>query len=206
MALTHICQTDATHHLNTVSSVYFDTDDWRLAREKAASDYLKTKLRVRWYTNTSHHESPYILELKSKIGSTRQKQRIEIGTTKVPITRLLVRDDVRSVISDLLGEHARDYSRLLLRPRLLVRYHRHRYTDWQTNSRIAVDHEVRAARVLDNGNLITPFIPLSSSVLELKGPLDELPPKLRRLNGVQLKKAAYSKYYNAFCALTHYKQ
>ena len=47
------CCPDDAHPTNTVSSIYYDTPDWRHLREKANGDYLKSKLRLRWYSRES---------------------------------------------------------------------------------------------------------------------------------------------------------
>ena len=79
------CRPDDAHPTNTVSSIYYDTPDWRHLREKANGDYLKSKLRVRWYSRESSQSEGKIsdlrcayAELKRKIGSQRKKQRIDV--------------------------------------------------------------------------------------------------------------------------------
>ena len=45
------CWPDPLYPAATVSSIYYDTPDWRLLREKVNSDFLKTKVRLRWYSD-----------------------------------------------------------------------------------------------------------------------------------------------------------
>ena len=75
--LERVCATDGQYSANIISSIYFDTVNHDFAMEKAASDYLKTKIRVRWYADSegSGEIGKCFLEVKRKIGSTRLKQR-----------------------------------------------------------------------------------------------------------------------------------
>lgn len=43
------CRSDSDYPAAVVSSIYYDTVDWRSLAEKNNSDYLKTKIRLRWY-------------------------------------------------------------------------------------------------------------------------------------------------------------
>ncbi len=44
-----VCRPDAAHPPARVTTVYFDTPSLAFLAEKIDSDYLKTKVRVRWY-------------------------------------------------------------------------------------------------------------------------------------------------------------
>ena len=47
--LSRVALPDPHYPANVVSSIYFDTHDWRYLNEKENSDFLKTKVRLRWY-------------------------------------------------------------------------------------------------------------------------------------------------------------
>jgi hypothetical protein len=63
----------------TVSSIYFDTWGWKSLSEKINSDYLKTKIRFRWYSDIAYqlHYAPSFAEAKFRIGTKRKKIRIQ---------------------------------------------------------------------------------------------------------------------------------
>src|SRR5688572_17791269 len=64
MWLASVCRPDAAHPPASVWTVYFDTPGLALLSEKIASDYLKTKVRVRWYGAVGHRQSPVFAEVK----------------------------------------------------------------------------------------------------------------------------------------------
>ena len=47
--LERICDPDPQFPFGIVSSIYYDSQNWDYLREKRDSDYLKTKVRLRWY-------------------------------------------------------------------------------------------------------------------------------------------------------------
>ena len=79
--LSERCLPDGEYPYGTISSVYFDTPWWHLLREKLNSDYLKTKFRIRWYSDLNG-ENPGPcgwVEAKHKIGSSRFKKRVQLN-------------------------------------------------------------------------------------------------------------------------------
>jgi len=73
------CSPDPQFPQGTVSSIYYDTPDLRHLREKINSDYLKTKIRVRWYAGLDGGEAgeTSFVEAKHKQGGRREKTRVE---------------------------------------------------------------------------------------------------------------------------------
>ena len=51
------CRLDDRFEAGIVSSIYYDTHKWRFLSEKINSDYLKTKIRLRWYSDIDSGES-----------------------------------------------------------------------------------------------------------------------------------------------------
>ena len=78
------CDRDETFPLGTISSVYYDTIGFHALREKINSDYLKTKYRLRWYSDNNNHKifPNSFFEKKEKIGSARKKNRIMLPVTE----------------------------------------------------------------------------------------------------------------------------
>ena len=75
------CQLDKKFGANIVSSIYYDTHKWRFLREKINSDYLKTKIRLRWYSDIDSGQpgEDSFVEAKYRTGSRRAKVRVRTG-------------------------------------------------------------------------------------------------------------------------------
>ena len=52
-----LCQPDPVYPAATVFTIYYDTPDLTLLSEKLNSDYLKTKVRLRWYLHAAGSRS-----------------------------------------------------------------------------------------------------------------------------------------------------
>ena len=210
------CSPDEKYQTNQVNSIYFDTHNWIFADEKAASDYLKTKVRVRWYSDFSAGYLPQqideeenagavFLEIKKKIGSTRDKVRKQLPLRASQLlasvnsieTAELIRSEIKKIDPELGCAD--------LFPRILVQYRRRRFVDPLTRSRIAYDSNIRGYAI-GRAPVERFSVFLMQSVLEVKGAEYELPMNLRFLNTVSFKKTAFSKYYECYCGLTGYHQ
>jgi hypothetical protein len=64
------CRPDPDHPEGLISSVYYDSHDLRLLREKINSDFAKTKVRLRWYLDSGSGaiEGPAYLEKRKSSG------------------------------------------------------------------------------------------------------------------------------------------
>lgn len=209
-SLDRTCIADKDFQNNIVNSVYFDTYDWLFASEKASSDYLKTKVRLRWYQKPSHENSSNtskcFLEFKRKIGSKREKIRVQMPFDGRHALEALQHDKNQALISKQIAEKAPDLLGYDIKPKFVVRYNRHRYYEAFSRTRISLDTKIQAFSVDRSFAQIFSKIRLNQSVLEVKGDCEDLPLALRNLNAVNLKKAAFSKYYESFILLTGYQQ
>lgn len=209
-SLDRTCIADKEFQNNIVSSVYFDTHDWLFASEKASSDYLKTKVRLRWYqkpSNENHNNtSKCFLEFKRKIGSKREKLRIPMPFDGHHALEALQQDENQALIRQEIAEKAPDLLGYDIEPRFMVHYNRHRYFETFSRTRISLDTQIQAFSVDRGFAQVFSKIRLNQSVLEVKGDCEDLPLALRNLNAVNLKKAAFSKYYESFVLLTGYQQ
>jgi len=178
-----------------ILSLYYDTPSLRLYNEVCNGDYLKTKVRLRWYQNEIPPEQQTVacfLEIKRKFGTRRQKRR-------QPLTL-----DVRSLTGDLFSHPAilsvpdalpecRILARGALVPLLAVEYERFRFFDPHTSARIALDTRIGCARA-NPAYLFGPVpVELNSGVLEVKSALDAFPQRLRPMER-HLRKQSFSKY------------
>ena len=189
------CRPDPEYAEGRISSIYFDTHDWFLLREKLNSDYLKTKIRIRWYIDpaTGRHLPANFLEVKCKIGSSRKKMRVDSGFETAWIDAAPLSDQAFLGVSlqlQRLGVKLRGS----LRPTLRIEYTRRRFIDPLTGVRLCVDYDIRA--VACNPRMLgsTRPYPLRSGVFELKGRNGQLPDWLHQLTAFGCRRAAFSKY------------
>ena len=209
-AIESVCVEDGSFSENIINSIYFDTTDWLFAMEKASSDYLKTKIRMRWYESSFENEkgrpSKCYLEFKHKIGSKRTKSRILMPFTSEDAISSLSDEDCQIQLKKLIAENVPELSGHDIEPKFIVRYARNRYFEPFSNTRISFDTEIQAFNVGNNYAQYAFNVALTESVLEVKGNCDDLPQALRSVHAGRLKKAAFSKYYESFKLLTGYEQ
>jgi len=190
---------DPTFYFGPIFSLYYDTPALDLYRDVRDGNYVKTKVRLRWYQNvfaTGRENVTCYLEVKRKLGILRrkQRQRIELATAEL-------RGDVFSetAIADLPAvlPELKYWVRGPLVPVLIVEYERYRFIDPESGARVALDTGVACRRA--NAAYLSPNFPmrLHCGVLEVKGALETLPGRLAPMAG-QLSKQSFSKY--AACA------
>ena len=195
--LESFCLRDPDFSYGQVCSIYYDTPSFHLAQEKRNSDYLKTKVRLRWYEDEeglSFEEGVNcFVEVKQKFGAIRQKHRIEVTLDSGKLIDCDLTDSEICSIP-LTAANFIPICSTLLQPMLMVRYTRYRFIDTQTDSRISLDVDI-SAPLLNSvyfpcGVLSTD---LNVGVLEVKGKHRVLPDALLPINHY-LQKDNFSKY------------
>jgi hypothetical protein len=178
-----------------VSSIYFDTRNWKFLSEKMNSDYLKTKIRVRWYSDLEkkRHSETSFAEAKFKIGSRREKLRTETAYSGQWLTRVRLDDHRLLTIPTLLREKGVKLPESVY-PAFEISYKRLRFLDPLSMCRICFDYDISAPRV--NGYMLARSDPfnLYTAVFEVKGSIDCLPQSLKPLIQMGCVKASFSKY------------
>jgi hypothetical protein len=192
-ALASCCRPDPQHPENVVHTVYFDTRGLASLAEKRNGDFIKTKVRLRWYVGPGAADAAAgparaWLESKSREGPLGRKTRLQL---EVP--------------EGLLGQAGLDTGRLAewlrhsvgdaLLPSAWLRYRRRRMVFCDAVHRVAVDSDIAAlwappalARGGRGGALAV-------MVAEVKGPDDAVPhPLLESLLGRFARRRAFSKY------------
>ncbi|BDD85872.1 VTC domain-containing protein [Desulfofustis limnaeus] len=192
---------DGAYAAGYISSIYFDTADLSLLDEKLNSDYLKIKVRLRWYGSTpaAPPAPPFFLEVKRKIGSTRKKTRKCFVDGSETLLQPLHHPDFFK-FATILGE-AGEYFGKPLFPVLQISYYRTRYIDPCSGTRFAVDSDIHVPRI--NRRFVSRCNgqPLPTAVFECKGHSPLLPDWLTHINALaDCRKDAFSKY--AACLLT----
>lgn len=197
------CRPDPDYPAAIVSSIYYDTAGWSSLYEKINSDYLKSKVRVRWYRSIDEPgpQGLVFLEAKIKVGSQRAKVRSPIALSAREVAGLPL--DAR-----LLGEIPQQLLRqgvpvpTSIAPVLLISFRRERYVESVTGARVAVDAQLAVEKV--NPCRIPAGWPraLTTVVVEIKGREDSLPRSLAGLIRLGCRRESFCKYRAAYLAAT----
>ena len=189
-----VCLRDAVYPPAAVHTVYYDTPGLALLGEKMDSDYLKAKVRVRWYADLMGTPGGAVFaELKARVGNRRVKTRVALpidgpAAASRPLHDRAWVDWLRPLAE--LSEHLP----ASLAPVLSLRYVRHRFTDPRTASRVTVDEAIAVERV--NAQRLHGHSTgrLPAAVVEYKGRHVDLPRHLAPLLRFEARRSAYSKY------------
>ncbi len=194
-----LCREDPRHPSNVVVSIYYDTRGFHLLHDKIDSQRLKTKVRLRWYEQPDGAKaaSPAFAELKYRIGSRRRKIRARAPLGSERFAHLPLHHPALPEISSLLPDEV-FAARGRLLPLLTLRYHRRRFVDPLTGTRISLDTDLSVQRI--NRRLLPYGSPghLAACVVEVKRDVDEVPPRLRPLLRMGARPASFSKYAAGF--------
>jgi hypothetical protein len=186
---------DREFYFSPILSLYYDTPGLRLYQEVCNGDYLKTKIRLRWYQREFPAEQETVncfLEIKRKFGARRYKRRQLLALGRGCLSGDLFSRGAILAVPEALPE-VRLAAGGILVPILIVEYERFRFVDPRSGSRIALDIRIGCPRA--NAAYLPGAAPvhLSNGVLEVKGALDTLPEWLRPMQG-HLRKQSFSKY------------
>jgi hypothetical protein len=104
--LKSLCQVDGQFPTAIVHSVYFDTRDWQLLRDKLESNFIKHKVRLRWYSDpaTGSIDQTAFLEVKRRVGSQREKRRLPFPLSGPELSRDGCNLEVGRVVRELLPQ------------------------------------------------------------------------------------------------------
>lgn len=192
-----ICIPDPGFPTGLVYSIYYDTPALDCLREKIDSDYLKIKIRLRWYEGQNNSVNSSFLEAKFRIGQRRHKVRIETPYSGDWLTRTPLHHSTLRQIPLRLREEGISVPSLI-RPVLLVRYRRNRFIETLTNLRVCLDSNI-SAPIVNREVLLAPNpIQLSTAVVEVKGNVVGLPQMLRNLIDLGGRKTSFSKYFACY--------
>lgn len=188
--------------LHTISSLYYDTDDFRFIRHSMEKPMYKEKFRVRSY-GVANADSLIFLELKKKIQKIVYKRRIAIPYSAYQswlTTGVFPKDDSHPQITEelkwLFLQHAD------LQPKVLILYDRLSYF-WAEDAdfRLTFDQNIRYRKQdfrLDgacDGELVAPEIGILMEVKALGAyPLWFV----QLLNKYRIKRASFSKYAQTY--------
>lgn len=194
------CVPDPQYHEGVISSIYFDTRDFKYLHEKLSSDYLKTKVRLRWYSSLSNGDTypSLFLEVKHKVGSARKKIRKKIAAGSIWATENKLDSPEFLQVRNILVDNGIPMTKPLL-PVFQITYTRTRYVEPFNGARISVDSDIHVPRC--NPALIPEVKKsrLSTAVFEYKNLSGELPDYLHPLIALSdCRKSSFSKYSSCY--------
>jgi hypothetical protein len=190
--LGRLCPADRQHPENTVHSVYFDSSRLASYHDKANGQYVKEKLRLRWYEPGPGEPdaAPRVgwLEIKARVGTRGFKWRKAVALP-APGPAGPDQPDEGALVA-LVGRHLG----AVYRPAVWLAYRRRRFVVPDGSARVSLDRDLClrwAARAL------APHRPpglLPWFVVEVKGERPEPPAWLSRAIGRFARSSAFSKY------------
>ena len=201
-----LCHPDPRYTAAVVSTIYYDTPDLRLLGEKLDSDFLKTKVRLRWYTALAGDAGTAraFLEVKTRVGSLRRKARVETPLEGARLADAPLHDPELIRVLDLARTLGAELPAQLV-PAMLIRYERHRYLERASGARVSLDRRIEAPRanrrVLRHGGPVR----LGTAVIEIKGGDTDMPRRLVPLTHLGTRPGSFSKYSEAGLALLRFR-
>lgn len=201
--LTYKCNRVREFSKQTVSSIYYDTWGWKSLNEKINGDYLKKKVRLRWYSDLAYrrHDPSSFAEAKFRIGTKRHKVRVPTPHHGEWITNTALSHPTFLEIPALLTANGVMLGNRYF-PVYQISYKRVRFQEPLTKTTVCFDYDICASRT--NALMLPhsrPFV-LPTAVLEIKGALDEMPALLKPLVEMGCKKESFSKYYACYEQIT----
>lgn len=189
------CDLDPEYPTGKISSIYYDTRNWALLGEKINSDYTKTKVRLRWYSDfvTGKPLPKSFLEVKFKIGSARRKLRLASELDVEWIVNTTLSDVAFLQIPRLMQGKGVSIPGTLY-PAFQIDYTRVRFIDPLSGARLCVDYNIHAAR--SNKNMLNKMrtCSLHNAVFELKEKKGDLPDWLHQVSAFGCRKGSFSKF------------
>lgn len=200
--LNSVCRRDPQFPSAIVWTIYYDAPGLASLGEKMNSDYLKRKIRVRWYSDLNGRAAgPAFVEAKLRLGTRRSKVRVRVPYPAEEIAHWNLQDPRLLGLPLLLREHG-ILGQSSWQPVMLIRYRRDRFIEPLTQSRVCLDTDISAAAFNTRFGPLTDPSPLATAVLEVKGPGDELPAALRPLLALGMHKRSFSKYQVVYAHVT----
>jgi hypothetical protein len=196
------CRRDVDYPAALVWTIYYDTPDLRALAEKLNSDYLKSKVRLRWYSDLKGQVSgSAFIEAKARVGNRRVKVRTAAPHAAPAIASWSLQDPRLLAFPRLLRPQGiavgDDWQ-----PVLQLRYRRDRFTEPVTRARVSLDADIRAAAVNHRFIAACDATALGLAVLEIKGAEEELPQRLRPLLRLGMRQRSFSKYLAVYQHVT----
>lgn len=198
------CLPDDKYKEGIVNSIYFDTVSFSSYFEKANGDNIKRKIRLRWYGSDEELSSivPAFLEVKGRQGSARNKIRLDINVPRELLLTAFDNFDITDFVSAFGAKLGYPITREW-NPVCRISYHRQRYFDVPSSSRISVDWDIHSHAF--NRRLFPWACPISleKMVCEFKNKGGTPPPWSEKMVQCGLSFGSFSKYGECMARLIH---
>jgi hypothetical protein len=177
--------------------LYFDTADFDQYERSLAGDFIKKKVRLRWYGIDAELNvmQTVFLELKTREGFASIKQRLEMRVPVKKLSPVYIREGIipKTLLCDTLAQFG--YFPLEpLRPVIKISYLRYRFREVLTGMSIALDCRIRSTMIDTAAGNGEKELELSGAVLEIKGNTMEIPVSLKQLRLLEIDWSRFSKY------------
>ena len=200
--LSAICTRDAEFPSAIVWTIYYDTHALSSLGEKINSDYLKRKIRVRWYSGPDGQPTgPAFVEAKLRVGNRRSKVRTRLPYSAEDLSALSLQDPRLRALPTRLREHGISVGELW-EPVMLIRYRRDRFIEPLSGSRVSLDADIAGVEVNPTFLASADVSAVGVAVVEIKGASDELPMAMRALLQLGLRKRSFSKFLAVYSHMT----
>jgi hypothetical protein len=196
-----VCLPERAYPPARVVTVYLDTPDLAHLGEKIDSDYLKRKVRIRWYAPLDGPgRGTAFAEVKRRVGNRRDKPRLALGVDASELERWRLDDPrwlalIETVSRSELGAGHE------VSPALRLSYTRRRFVEPSGSARVVLDSGIAATAVHPRIRGRVPAL-LDLAVLEAKGASPDLPRALRPVVRFGARRGALSKYLACYLAVT----
>ena len=190
---------------STIRNIYYDTDNYRLARKSLEKPIYKEKLRARSYAQVQPDDKVFV-ELKKKYDGVVYKRRIEIPekaamdylTGKAPAPE-------ENQITEEIDYFLYFYGKLV--PKVFLSYEREAYyTKEPSEFRVTFDENILWRETdlsLEKGVYGTPILLPGQTLMEIKTPGNIPLWMVKVLSEEKIRKTTFSKYGNAYTEIYH---
>ena len=191
----------------TIRNIYFDTQNFLLARRSLEKPVYKEKLRLRSYKAVESNE-PVFVELKKKYDSVVYKRRLVMPKNQVEDTfKNNIPIPVKSQIADEINYFRQYYQ--TLRPAVFLSYEREAYYSLDgSDFRVTFDENILYREndfSLGSGVYGIPLIKNTQTLMEIKTSGGYPLWMCHVLNDLSIFKASFTKYGSAYINIMNNK-
>jgi len=185
------CDPDPEYPDNVIYTVYFDSHTMQALAGKQNGDYMKQKVRMRWYGESPDgrvdgDQVPAWLETKNREGASGWKTRINL---RLPSTAVQRESFSPETIAGAVAGHVPQ----MLSPAVWLQYRRKRLVFVDGVHRVSIDEAITGLWLREDMPCLPHTAELPFTIVEVKGPERDIP-HLHGLIGRFARKSAFSKY------------
>lgn len=185
---------DSEYFFNYVFTIHFDTYELNNYYDKLNGSFYKSKLRIRWYSDTDRYFLPGKIYVENKVKKNNLVLKYRRETFLTEKQRKEILNPIYwTEFVEKFKPHLQIRCKKPMLPVMISCYRRYRFEDPFSGNRISLDDSIQALQVsplIPRSKNISTF--LKGGVLETKGKTYRLPLSLKSA-GI-FKIASFSKY------------